>query len=256
MALQLSVDSIDAVEENLRPLYVEKDGKFTLNVQGIEDTTGLKNALQAERKRATEFEKKVKKWESIGKSDEEISALIAQHEETERKKLEEAGDHAKILKQHQDKWAKDRADLEAELNAARSSERNAIIGNSVMGALSKEGATEEGVDLLPDRLGGRIKFETTREGSRVLKIMQADGVTPMAGSGPEGSATIDDLVKEAKQKWPSLFKGSGHSGSGTQPANGGGGMPQIKRKSDLTDRKARAAYVEKFGAATYFGLPD
>lgn len=262
MALKLSVDKIDDVEEALRPLYVEKDGKFSLNVEGVEDTSSLKGALEKERKRANDAEKQRKAWEKIGKSPEEIQSLLDAQEEAERKKAEEAGDHAKILKQHQDKWAKDKAELEAELNAARASERGAIIGNSVMGALTKEGATEEGVDLLPDRLSNRIKFET-RDGKRVLKIMQADGETPMAGSGAEGSATIDDLVKEAKQKWPSLFKGAGSSGGGTPHGSGGGGNPQIKSKADIykglsTDaqkRKARAAFIEANGSDAYFKLP-
>lgn len=262
MALKLSVEKIDDVEENLRSLYVEKDGKFTLNVDGVEDTTSLKGALEKERKRANDAEKQRKSWERIGKSPEEIQALLDAQEEAERRKAEEAGDHAKILKQHQDKWSKEKTDLENELNAARASERGAIIGNSVMGALTKESATEEGLDLLPDRLANRIKFET-RDGKRVLKIMQADGESPMAGSGAEGSATIDDLVKEAKQKWPSLFKGSGQSGGGTPPGSGGGGNPQIRTKADIykgmtTDaqkRKARAAFIDANGSDAYFKLP-
>lgn len=254
MALKLIVDSLDGIPEALHGEYTEKDGKFVLAVDGIEDTSGLKSALDKERKTAKELEKKVKRWESLGKTDEEIAALLASHEEAERKRLEAEGDHGKILKQHQDKWAKEKADLESELNAARSSERNAIIGNSVMSALTKAGATEEGVDLLPDRLAGRIKYET-EDGKRVLKIMQADGETPMAGSGKDGAATFDDLVKEATDKWPSLFKGSGNTGSGKQPGNGAGGAG-AKKKSDFRSEKERAAWVDANGMAAYSALPD
>lgn len=221
MALQLVVDSLDGIPDALKGEYAEKDGKFHLNVDGIEDTSGLKSALDKERTKARDLEKKVKKWEALGKSDEEIAQLLADHEEAERKKAEGEGDFDKVLKQHQDKWAKEKADLERELNASRASERGAIIETSVLGALTKAGATEEGLDLLPDRLAGRIHLETV-EGKRVLKIMQADGETPMAGSGKEGLATFDDLVKEAASKWPSLFKGSGQSGSGKEPGKGGG----------------------------------
>lgn len=221
-ALKLTLDTLEGIDDAIKPLYVEKDGKFSLAVEGIEDTSGLKTALQKERRDRAELEKKVKRWEGLGKSDEEIAQLLKDAEEAERKKAEADGDHAKILKQHQEKWAKTEADLKAELSVARASERGAIVGERIMGALGKEGATEEGLDLIPDRLVSRIHFDT-KDGKRVLKIMQADGETPMAGTGAEGVATIDDLVNEAKQKWPSLFKGTGTSGSGTPPNNNGGG---------------------------------
>ncbi|HWV44121.1 hypothetical protein [Pseudorhodoplanes sp.] len=253
MLLKLKIDALESVDEAFRPLY-EKDGDaFKLKVEGVEDTSALKGALDKERKARADLEKKVKRWESLGKSDEEIAELLKATEEAERKKAEADGDHQKILKQLQDKWAKEKADLEAELTAARSSERGAIIGTSVMSALTKAGATEEGIDLLPDRLAGRIKYET-EDGKRVLKIMQADGETPMAGSGKDGTATFDDLVKEAVAKWPSLFKGANQSGGGKQPDNAGGAG--AKKKSDFKSEKDRAAWVEKNGFDAYKALPD
>lgn len=243
MALALTVASLDSVPEALRTEYTEKDGKFVLNVEGLEDTSGLKSALEKERKANRENAAKIKKWEGLGKTDEEIAALLAAAEEAERKKAEGEGDFDKILGQHRSKWEKEKATLEAELSAARSSERGAIIGTSVMTALTKAGATEEGIDLLPDRLAARITFETV-DGKRILKIMQADGETPMAGAGKDGLATFDDLVKEATAKWPSLFKGSGNSGSGKEPGKGAaGGAKTIARaeweKLSATERQAK-----------------
>lgn len=229
MALQLVVDTLDDIPDALKGEYAEKDGKFHLNVDGLEDTSGLKSALEKERKANREKDAKIKRWEALGKSDEEIAELLKAQDEAERKKAEGEGNFDKILKQHQDKWSKEKESLEAELNAARASERSAIIETSVLGALTKAGATEEGLDLLPDRLAGRIHLETV-DGKRVLKIMQADGETPMAGNGKDGLATFDDLVKEAAGKWPSLFKGSGQSGSGKEPGKGsGGGSKTISR---------------------------
>lgn len=254
MALKLIVDSLDGIPEALHGEYTEKDGKFVLAVDGMEDTGGLKSALAAERTRAKDLEKKVKRWENLGKTDEEIAALLADQERIEREKAEKDGDHTKIVKQLQDKWDKERTTLTAELDAARSSERGAIIGTSVMSALTKAGATEEGIDLLPDRLAGRIKYEI-EDGKRVLKIMQADGETPMAGSGKDGAATFDDLVKEATDKWPSLFQGSGITGSGKRP-NNDPGRAGVKKKSDFKSEKERAAFVDANGMTAYSALPD
>lgn len=48
MALKAILDSLDGVETNLHDLYTEKDGKFVLDVEGIDqhpDTKALKSAL-------------------------------------------------------------------------------------------------------------------------------------------------------------------------------------------------------------------
>lgn len=253
MPLKLTVDTLDDIPEALHDAYEEKDGKFVLNVEGMEDTSGLKSALEKERKAARELEKRVKRWESLGKSDEEIAEMLRAQEEAENKKAEEEGDFQKILKQHQERFEKDKKELMAELEAARTSERNAVIGNSLMSALSKAGATDEGVDLLPERLAARIKYET-QDGKRVLRIMAADGETPMAGASKDGTATFDDLVKEAADKWPSLFKGSGAGGSGMQPQKGSGGAGH-KKKSDFKTEKERAAFVDEHGLDKYNSLP-
>lgn len=255
MALPYVIDSLDAVSEAVRGEYTEKDGKFHLNVEGlpeVEDTTGLKTALQKERGSRAQLEKQIKSWQGLGKSPEEIQELLAAREEDERKKAEAAGDHQKILKQHQDQWAKREKELADELNAARSSERSAIVGERLLSALARAGVTEEGTELLPDRLANRIKFETV-DGKRVLKIMAADGETPMAGSGPDGSATLDDLAKEATTKYPSLFKGSGAGGGGKQPDHKAGGAG-VTKKSDFKTERERAQWVEKHGFEAYQAL--
>lgn len=254
MALKLVVDSIDEIDETQRSLYVEKDGKYRLDVDGVEDVSGLKNALNSERGARGALEKKVKGWEKLGKTPEEIEALLQQHNEAEAERLKKAGDFDGILKQHQDKWEKEKSALQAERDTALTSERQAVIETRLLAALSGAEVTAEGADLLPDRLTGRIKFEV-REGKRVLTIMSADGVTPLAGTGKDGLATFDDLVKEAREKWPSLFKGHGASGGG-KPANNGAAGSSVSKKSDFKSEAERSAYVDKYGLDAYKRLPD
>jgi hypothetical protein len=77
----------------------------------------------------------------------------------------------------------------------------------------------------------------------------------MAGSGEGGSATLDDLVKEAIKKFPASFKGTGASGGGKPSNENGGGGSGATKKSDLKTEKDRAAFVEKNGVAAYKALP-
>jgi hypothetical protein len=253
MALKFAVDSLDDVSEAHRDLYTEKDGKFVLSVDGLEDNSGLKKALETERETRKKYEKQIKSWERTGKTPDEIAELLASAEEAERQKHEKEGNFDALLKQHQGKWDKERSDLAAELEAAKASERGAIVNTSLMAALTKAGATEEGIDLLPDRLSSRIKFD--RDGDkRVINIVAADGVTPLAGSSKDGTATFDDLVKEAVDKYPSLFKGSGAGGSGKQP-DSKAGRSGITKRSDLKTSKDRAAFIDEHGLEAYQKLP-
>lgn len=247
MALAQIVDDITTVPEAARGAYVEKDGKFHLDFE-VEDTTALRSAAKKERDRANALEKEIKSWKATGKTAAEIAELLAEQEESERKAAEKSGDHAKILKQHQDAWTKKEKELADEVAASRASERSAIVGERLLGALAKAGVTEEGSELLPDRLSSRIKFETV-DSKRVLKIMQADGETPMAGSGADGVATIDDLVKETVKKYPSQFKGTGAGGGGTPPKGGGGSGAKTMPEAEFNDLspKERAAKMAEPG---------
>lgn len=257
MALAAVVDTIESVPEALRGEYAEKDGKFYLNLEGVDNhhaVGGLKSALTTERQANKALKELKTKYDSLGLSHEEIETMIARDTEAATKALKAKGDVEGILKQHQEKWGKERATLENELNVAKASERSAIVGERVLGALAKANATQEGTDLLPERLAARIKFETV-DGKRVLKILSDDGATPMAGTGADGTATIDDLVKEAMTKYPSLFKGSGAGGGGKPPGEKGGGGSGVGKKSDLKTMKAKGDYVEKYGMEAYEALP-
>lgn len=254
MALAQIVESLDDVPETARGAYVEKDGKFVLDFE-VEDTTSLKTALNSERQLRAKYEKQAKAWEKTGKSPEEIAELLEAQRLKDEEAAKKAGDFDTILNQHKANWEKREKELLGEVDASRASERSAVVGERVLGALAKAGATEEGAELLPERLSNRIKFETVN-GKRVLKIMQADGETPMAGSGADGTATIDDLVKEAIKKYPSLFKGNGGGGGGKEPgADKPPGGSGVAKKSDFKSEKERAAWVDKNGLAAYNALP-
>ena len=60
MALKLTLDSLDGLDDGVKSLYAEKDGKYRLDVEGIEDTSGLKSALEKERTARRELEKRAK----------------------------------------------------------------------------------------------------------------------------------------------------------------------------------------------------
>jgi hypothetical protein len=241
MPLPYVVETIESVPEAFRTEYAEKDGKFYLALEGADDHFVPKSEWKKINDESTGRRHQINAWKKLGFESPEKAAEAF---ETQKQLAAQAGDGAAILKQHQDAWATEKAAIESELNAARASERGAVVGERLSGALAKAGATEEGLELLPDRFGSRITFETV-DGKRVVKIMKADGATPMAGSGEGGMATLDDLVKEATKKYPSLFKGSGAGGGGKPPEEkGGGGTGAPTAWADCKTDEQKVAFLK------------
>lgn len=235
MPLETVVESLDAVPEAARGAYVERNGKFVLDVE-LPDVEGLKKALNSERGARGALEKKIKTWESLGKSPDEIAELTAKAQKDAEESARKAGDFDGILKQHQEKWGTERSSLlskaeaiAAERDSALNVARKAVVDADLKSSLVNNKATSSGMSLLPQILGSRVKTEFV-DGEFQFTILAADGKTPLVGNGTAGSATFDDLVKEARTSFPDLFEGSGAGGGGksSRDAGGAGGSNLMK----------------------------
>lgn len=238
MALKYEVDDIETVDEGVRGLYAEHNGKFRLNVEGVpkgEDTSGLKSALQKERERA----KQVERYESIGLSPDEIQAMVREKEEAEHKRLEAAGDFKAILAQHKEAWEKERSELAGRADSANNALQRYIGESALTTALARAGATEEGLALLPGQLMSRVKVAVN--GDRpAINLVAADGETPMAGTSEDGKATMDDLVADAAKRFPSLFRSDAKGGGGKPQTSGAGSNASGKDWAKATTPKEKA----------------
>ena len=246
MSLQFTVESLDTLPETVRDFYEERDGKFTLKVEGIDDGAELKKALKAERTAREAAERTAKEF--TGLNPKEIRKIIADRDAAAEREAREKGDFDAVLAQHRAQWQKELDAIKGERDALAAAERQATVGNTLVQALAKAGVTEEGLELLQDRLQKRIKSET-QDGKRLHRVMAADGVTPLAGSASDGFATLDDLVGEAMKTYPSLFKAKGTGGSGTPPnKQAGTAAATISRKQfEGMSASARAAHFKAGG---------
>lgn len=252
MPIEKIVDSLDSVDEDLRGFYVEKDGKFHL-----EDVTSLRNTMRHtkdELKTAKAKAAQVTAWEKLGKTPDEIQQLLTAQAAAAEQKAREAGDHEALLRQHQENWNKERGTLASAVDIWRNKYQNTELSYNLTSELVKLEATAEGIELLPNILRDRVQFEV--EGDVVkTKILAADKKTTLAGNGADGQATFADLVKEAKTKYPSLFKGSGQSGSGASDTDdkGGAGHGNLKRSQMSVEDKT--TFISKNGEDVYLKLP-
>lgn len=257
--LKLVVDNLDSVAEEHRSLYVERDGKFHLKVEGYEDPTPIKRNLEAARRSERELKRKIEAWEKIGKTEEEIAALIAKHEERELTESERKGEWEKLKQQLVEKHA---GELQKFQNKIGELEKQLIAKDGTIHELLVETAADAAIaehegdpDLLKPFVLRQLKVVAEDGQKPSVKIYDPTGTLKMNSKGEPMS--VSELVSDMRQneKFGRLFKGTGTTGSGANPPIGGNKPPSTQRRSDFKTEKERAAFVDKFGLPAYNALP-
>lgn len=266
--LKLVIDKLDDVDEAVRPLYEEKDGKFHLSVDGIEDTTPLKTALAAAKREAQERRQKLEAWAKLGKTAEEIEQLLADEGKREMSEAERKGEWDKLKTQMNERHAADLAkkdltvkDREGKISSLRSALERHLIDATATAAI----AAQKGVpELLLPHVRKHVKVEESEDGQDfVVSVVDSKGGPRVNGKGEPLS--ISEFVAEMQQNevFARAFEGTGSSGSGKRPTNGGGGgaNPGGKsKKSEFKSEAERASFINAFpskeeGLDAYLKLP-
>ncbi|SIR84124.1 hypothetical protein SAMN05216509_5338 [Pseudomonas sp. B10] len=228
--LKFQLDTLEGVDEAVRALYTEKDGKFVLGIEGLpqqEDVSGLKakvDELLGEKKAA---EKKAREAEEAARLErEELARKSGNVEELERS------------------WTEKFTRREAELTGTLEQERATLSGQirdltvgrtatDIASALAVQGSAKA---LLP-HIERRLSVEQ-REGMPVVVVLDAQGKL--------SAATLDELKAEIANDaaFAPLIAGSKASGGGAGGAGGGGGAP--KGKIGGTKEERTAAIASRF----------
>ncbi|AWQ81531.1 hypothetical protein [Pseudomonas aeruginosa] len=209
MTLKFQLDSLEGVDESVAALYVEKDGKFVLGIEGLpqqEDVSGLKAKIQelldekkaeADKRKAAEEQARLEREEALRKS--------GNVEELEKS------------------WSEKYSRREAELTSALETERATLQGqirDLTVGRTATEIATTLAVPGSAKALLPHIE--------RRLSVEQRDGkptVVVLDAAGKLSAATLDELKAEFTNDpaFAPLIAGSKASGGGAGGAGKGGG---------------------------------
>lgn len=181
MALPFEVEKVEEIPEELRPLYVEKEGKFRLDVTGIDPADELKKALAAEREQSKSAKARLAEAERL-------------KEEAERKKLEEN-------KQYEELWKKERDEKKKIADEYQAEKRRSFVDLNIL-QLTKD----------PER--ARILQREMLDNVAVV-----DGKITIPGL--PGIETAEQLVAHYREKFPFLIDGNKSTGGGAPGGNGG-----------------------------------
>lgn len=253
MALQLIVDSLDSVPEAHRELYAEADGKFRLSVDGIEDTKGLKTALEKERQAARDSEQRRKDFEKRyeGIDPEKMKTLASKFESDEEKKLLDDGKLHEVFEKRTERL---RADLDKQLKEALSKTEQAeqranqfsqrVLDNHIRAAAAKVGIHSHAIEDALYR--GRNMFALDENGDAIQ--FGSDG-SPIFGKDGKTPFSPAEWLENMKETAPHWFPASS-SGSGSAGANNGGasGAKTIKRMAfEQLSPPEKVAYIKSGG---------
>lgn len=215
MTLKYQLDSLDGLDDNMRGMYAEKDGKFVLAIDGLpqpEDTSGLKakvDELLAEKK----AEKKRRE----------------EAEEAARQAAEESARKNGDVEALESSWKQKLAEREAELSNSLS-QRDAMLQdltvNATAAGIANEIAMPGTSKVLLPHITSRLRMEY-REGRPVTVVLDAQG--------KPSALTVDELKKEIANDpaFAPLIVGSQASGGGAGGAKGGGAAKQWHEMSGM-----------------------
>jgi hypothetical protein len=226
------LETLEGVAEHLKTEYKKgDDGKYYLDVEGIEEHVGtgrLKRAYErekAERADATAEAKKVREEKEA--RDNEVAELL--------KKTVPADNIAHLEKSWGERLTKAQAEAQAKLDAAEGALKKVLVDSVVTQIATTLAKTPAHVPILEPHIRARVAYETV-DGRASTRILDAEG--------KPSAATIDDLMKEiaGKQGFADIVSISKASGGNAGGGSDGGNAP---RKPKIGDSPAVwAAWAE------------
>lgn len=226
MALKYMVESLDGVDEAVRGLYVEQDGKYRLAVDGIEDAYVPKSNFIKERDARRAAEEKAKK----ALSDEDA-------EEFERlRQLADKGRNTdEILTRWKEKAAKEQAASQEALKAERAKRAQREMEIAARELIAQHKGN-------PKLLMRHVLDE--------LRTEELDGEITIA---PVRATSLDEIMANFKKDsdFAAAFYDSGKSGGGATGGGAGGRGHTITRAQyDQMTPEDRTSHFKAGGQIT------
>jgi hypothetical protein len=242
--LKPMLDSLDGLDETIAGLYVEKDGKYRLNVEGgfktHEEINGLTTALNKERDARSKLEKQVKKFDGIEDPTEALKAIETM-KNLDQKKLIDAGEVEKV-KAEVTKAMQSKID---ELQNTVQEKENILTKELIGGRFARSKFIGEKMaiphDLVEARFGQNFKIE---EGQVVAYDQHGNKV--YSQDRPGELADFDEALSALVNQYPykdSILKGSDAFGGGAPPS-GTSRTPPGTKTINARDVKAFQANID------------
>jgi len=230
--LKLEADNLDAIDEPLRSLYEEKDGKFRLKVDGLPDVSGLKKKLDELMDESKAAKRKAKEIEEA-----------AERERAEA--LAKSGDVESLRKSYDEKFGKTKTEYETQIQNYQQQLQKLTVGQTAT-TLAAELAIPGSAPVLLPHIQARLSMEI-RDGQPVTVVMSADG--------KPSAMTIEELKTElsANPAFAPIIAASKAAGGGASGGGNGGGAAKkavTRAQFDSMNAVQRTEHLKAGGTIT------
>jgi hypothetical protein len=272
--LKAVVTDLNTVDEAHRAFYVERNGKFYVNVTPVEgfeldNVQGLKNALGAERNNVAVLKEQIKPYEGLDAAAartaiERVAAFGDITPDAAKTAVETAArltalDPAKEAdKIANEKLETIKAQLAAQFNLRETELTTKVKGqdttitsltgqlqtlvrdNEIKSELAKLNPLDDARDAI-ELLAGKSVRTKMIDGKVTVEVLDING-NPRIKDHQGTPFTIANLLAEVRESRPSLFKAEEKRGMGTQPGNtppanqGGTVNPWAKETRNITQQ--------------------
>lgn len=221
--LKATIESLDAVPEQVREFYEPKDGKFTLRVEGVVPKTRLDEFRDTNIALKRQLEELTTRFDGV---DPEKYRELSDKAQRERdRKLIDAGKVDELVNERVSSmkaaYETQIQARDAELAKSRQHLESLVIDNGIRDAAAKAGVRPTAIeDVL---LRGRTLFRL-QDG----KAVPMDGDKPIYGKNGD-PMMIDEWVSSLSDRAPHLFEQSTGAGSRNASGNANPGAGRVSR---------------------------
>lgn len=230
--LKLELDTIEGLEDGVKGLYEEKDGKFRLKVDGLPDVSGLKKKLDELMDESKAAKRKAKEIEEA-----------AERERAEA--LARSGDVESLRKSYDEKFGKTKTEYETQIQNYQQQLQRLTVGQTAT-TLAAELAIPGSAPVLLPHIQARLSMEI-RDGQPVTVVMSADG--------KPSAMTIEELKTElsANPAFAPIIAASKAAGGGASGGGNGGGAAKkavTRAQFDSMNAVQRTEHLKAGGTIT------
>ncbi len=250
MALDLEVESLDSLDDSIKGLYTESEGKFRLDISGgVPDVSGLKSALASERELAkkAKAEAKAAAARLEGIDLDKYQAIMSKFENDEELKLIAEGKTDEVWNRRKEKndaaW---QAKLEAEsLNAKKAQETiKQLKKRALQGELSLGFGDTFHEYARPDAIRVALDMFTLDDDGKAVMLDENGSI--VIGKDGKTPFSVQEWATspEVRNEHPHWFKPTGSGSGAFQTTNNSGNGRTITRSQyeALSPAEQRASY--------------
>lgn len=221
--LKFALESLDGVEESVKGLYVERDGKFYLDVDGAVDKSEIAGLEKSRDKILSEkkaLDAKIKEHEAeIAKAREEAAREAEE-------KLKKAGDIKGLTESYEAKLAeKDKAIAEKTEPLMRELVRLTVEDTAMR--IAAKYALSDCIETVAELIKPSLQMRFENGKSSVVVVDKSGNAT---------AYTLDEFEKQvqADPRLARLLKGGNANGGGASGGGNGDGVPAKKDARQYT----------------------